>query len=153
VTQSVPGVSRNTRQRAEILSLLDEANDFQSAQRLHHALLERGARVGLTTVYRTLQILAEAEEIDTMRLPGGEQLYRRCSKPTHHHHLVCRQCGSTVEIAGPAMERWAENVAAEHGFTEVSHTIDLFGLCAACSRAHAAAAANPQAQHPDAQNA
>lgn len=134
MTQTVPGASRNTRQRAEILSLLAEASDFQSAQRLHQALQKRGARVGLTTVYRTLQILVEAEEIDTMRLPAGEQLYRRCGRPSHHHHLVCRQCGSTVEIAGPAMERWADKVAAEHGFTEVSHTIDVFGLCRNCSR-------------------
>jgi Fur family ferric uptake transcriptional regulator len=134
MTYSVPGASRNTRQRAEILILLDEASDFQSAQRLFLALKDKGARVGLTTVYRTLQILAEAEEIDTMRLPNGEQLYRRCNRPTHHHHLVCRECGRTEEIAGPAIERWAHTVAAEHGYTDVSHTIDIFGLCPRCAR-------------------
>jgi Fur family ferric uptake transcriptional regulator len=129
----VPGAARNTRQRAEILGVLDETADFSSAQRLHHLLQERGARVGLTTVYRTLQILAEADEVDTMRLPSGEQLYRRCNRPSHHHHLVCRECGSTVEIAGPAIERWADKVAEEHGFTAVSHTIDLFGVCPKCT--------------------
>lgn len=134
MTPSVPGTSRNTRQRAEILTLLDEASDFQSAQRVYHQLRERGARVGLTTVYRTLQILADADEVDTMRLPGGEQLYRRCSRPSHHHHLMCRECGTTVEIAGPTIERWAEKVAEENGYTEVSHTIDLFGVCPKCSR-------------------
>lgn len=135
---TVPGATRNTRQRAEILGLLDETADFSSAQRLHHLLRERGARVGLTTVYRTLQILAEADEIDTMRLPSGEQLYRRCQRPTHHHHLVCRECGRTVEIAGPGIERWADRVAEEYGFTEVSHTIDLFGVCPACTGGDAA---------------
>jgi Fur family ferric uptake transcriptional regulator len=129
----VPGTSRNTRQRTEILTLLDESSDFQSAQRVYLALRDRGAKVGLTTVYRTLQILAEADEVDTMRLPGGEQLYRRCSRPSHHHHLVCRECGNTVEIAGPAIERWADKVAEEHGYIEVSHTIDLFGVCPGCA--------------------
>lgn len=134
MTPTVPGASRNTRQRALILSLLNEATDFQSAQRVYHELRDRGAKVGLTTVYRTLQMLAEADEVDTMRLPSGEQLYRRCTRPSHHHHLVCRECGNTVEIAGPAIERWADRVAAEHGYTEVSHTIDLFGVCPECTR-------------------
>lgn len=137
MTPTVPGTSRNTRQRTEILALLDEASDFQSAQRVYHQLRERGARVGLTTVYRTLQILADADEVDTMRLPGGEQLYRRCSRPSHHHHLMCRECGTTVEIAGPTIERWAEKVAEENGYTEVSHTVELLGVCPKCTRRRA----------------
>lgn len=142
MTQNVPGASRNTRQRTEILSLLDDVNGFQTPQQTHQALRDKGVRVGLTTVYRTLQLLADSEEIDTMRLPTGEQLYRRCARPSHHHHLVCRQCGNTVEIAGLATERWAEKVAAENGFTDVSHTIDLFGLCPACSRRRTATPAS-----------
>ena len=134
MTPTVPGTSRNTRQRAEILGLLDEASDFQSAQSVYHQLRDRGAKVGLTTVYRTLQILAEAAKVDTMRLPNGEQLYRRCSRPSHHHHLVCRECGNTVEIAGTAIERWADKIAEEHGYTEVSHTIDIVGVCPRCMR-------------------
>ena len=80
-----------------------EAEGFHSAQELHAMLRDRGERVGLTTVYRTLQGLADAGEIDVMRPPGGEHLYRRCSQG-HHHHLVCRSCGRTVEVEGPAVE-------------------------------------------------
>jgi Fur family ferric uptake transcriptional regulator len=69
-----------------------------------------------------------------MRRPDGEQLYRRCGREQHHHHLVCRSCGRTVEVAGPAVERWAERQAAEHGFTDVAHTLEIFGTCAACAR-------------------
>ena len=96
-------------------------------------LRERGERVGLTTVYRTLQGLAESGEIDVMRPPGGEHLYRRCSEG-HHHHLVCRDCGRTVEVEGPAVEHWAERVAAQHGYVGVSHTLEIFGTCPACAR-------------------
>lgn len=127
------GMTRHTRQRARVLDLLAATEEFRSAQQLHADLRDRGAAVGLTTVYRTLQLLADAGEVDQMRLPGGEQLYRRCSHTRHHHHLVCRRCGATVEVEGPAVERWAQALAAGHGFTDVSHTLEIFGLCAACS--------------------
>ncbi|MEU5567385.1 MULTISPECIES: Fur family transcriptional regulator [Micromonospora] len=123
---------RNTRQRSAVSALLAEVEGFHSAQDLHSMLRDRGERVGLTTVYRTLQGLADAGEIDVMRPPGGEHLYRRCSEG-HHHHLVCRVCGRTVEVEGPAVESWAERVAAQHGYADVSHTMEIFGTCPGCA--------------------
>jgi Fur family ferric uptake transcriptional regulator len=126
-----PG-ARNTRQRGAVSALLAEVEGFHSAQELHAMLRSRGDAVGLTTVYRTLVALADAGEIDVMQTPGGESLYRRCSDG-HHHHLVCRSCGRTVEVLGPAVESWAEKVAAQHGYADVSHTLEIFGTCPACS--------------------
>ncbi|WP_326556324.1 Fur family transcriptional regulator [Micromonospora sp. NBC_01796] len=123
---------RNTRQRSAVSALLAEVAGFHSAQDLHGMLRDRGERVGLTTVYRTLQGLADAGEIDVMRPAGGEHLYRRCSDG-HHHHLVCRGCGRTVEIEGPAVENWADRVAARHGYADVSHTLEIFGTCPDCA--------------------
>lgn len=123
---------RNTRQRRTVSALLDEVSGFHSAQDLHGMLRQRGERVGLTTVYRTLQGLADSGEIDVMRPPGGEHLYRRCSRG-HHHHLVCRDCGRTVEVEGPAVENWADRVAAQHGYADVSHTLEIFGSCPGCT--------------------
>ncbi len=124
---------RNTRQRGAVAALLDEVEGFTSAQDLHAMLRTRGERVGLTTVYRTLQAMADAGDVDVMRPPGGEHLYRRCSDG-HHHHLVCRSCGRTVEVLGPTVEVWADKMAAQHGFTDVSHTLEIFGTCPACAR-------------------
>jgi Fur family transcriptional regulator, ferric uptake regulator len=123
---------RNTRQRGAVTALLADVDEFATAQELHAKLRERGERVGLTTVYRALQALADAREVDVMRLPSGEQLFRRCSRG-HHHHLVCRSCGRTVEVAGPAVESWAQRVAAENGYADVSHTLEIFGTCPACA--------------------
>jgi Fur family ferric uptake transcriptional regulator len=131
-TPTVPG-RRSTKQRAAVASLLEQLDDFRSAQDLHEELRTRGEGIGLTTVYRTLQSLADAGEIDVLRIDSGEAVYRRCSRH-HHHHLVCRNCGRTVEVEGPAVEKWAEKVAAENGFTAVSHTVEVFGTCAACTR-------------------
>ena len=123
--------ARSTRQRAAVSAALDEIEDFRSAQEIHDLLGRRGEPVGLATVYRTLQRLAEAGEVDLLRTEDGEAIYRRCS-PAHHHHLVCRHCGATVEVEGPAVERWTRTIAEEHGYAEVSHTLEIFGVCGSC---------------------
>lgn len=122
---------RNTKQRYAVAGLLADVDDFRTAQELHGLLRDRGERVGLTTVYRTLQTMADAGELDVMRLPSGEQLFRQCSRG-HHHHLVCRACGRTVEVAGPTVESWADRIANEHGFVDISHTVEVIGTCSDC---------------------
>ncbi|TCK21238.1 Fur family transcriptional regulator [Pseudonocardia endophytica] len=128
-----PRGQRATRQRAAVSALLDRIDDFRSAQELHEELRRTGEGIGLTTVYRTLQTLADGGEVDVLRTAAGEAVYRRCETAEHHHHLVCRRCGAAVEIEGPTVESWTEKVAAEHGFTEVGHTLEIFGLCRTCS--------------------
>ncbi|MGW0229553.1 Fur family transcriptional regulator [Actinopolymorpha singaporensis] len=125
---------RATRQRAAVAEVLEGVEDFRSAQDIHALLRDRGENVGLTTVYRTLGSLADAGQVDAIRTDDGETVYRRCATARHHHHLVCRDCGRTVEVEGPAVERWAESVAAEAGFVDVTHTVEVFGTCAACAR-------------------
>jgi Fur family ferric uptake transcriptional regulator len=101
-----PTAQRNTKQRSAVSAVLNDVEGFNSAQELH--------------------------EIDVMRPPGGEHLYRRCSQG-HHHHLVCRACGKAVEVEGPAVESWADRVAAQHGYVDVSHTMEIFGTCPDCA--------------------
>ena len=125
---------RSTRQRAAISALLENLDEFRSAQELHDELRRAGEGIGLTTVYRTLQSMAAAGLVDSLRTDTGETVYRRCSAH-HHHHLVCRSCGSTVEVSGGDVETWAAEVAHAHGFSDVSHTIEIFGLCSDCTPA------------------
>jgi Fur family ferric uptake transcriptional regulator len=125
---------RPTRQRAAVRAVFQDLDGFLSAQDVHARLRATGDGVGLSTVYRAVQSLADDGELDTIRTDSGEALYRRCSRQ-HHHHLVCRGCGLTVEVAGPTVERWADRVAEEHGFAEVSHTLEIFGTCADCRAA------------------
>ncbi len=112
--------------------LLNQLTDFRSAQDIHALLRQGGQLVGLTTVYRTLQALADARQVDVIRTDDGEARYRRCN-PKHHHHLVCRNCGRTIEVDDPAVELWAEEVARGHAFTRITHTLEIFGTCATCA--------------------
>lgn len=114
---------------------LNATEGFCSAQDVYAALRADGSSVGLSTVYRHLQTLVDAGEVDVIHTPDGETTYRACghARSTHHHHLVCRHCGRTEEIEGRVVERWAASVADEHGYTDVDHTVELFGTCAACA--------------------
>jgi Fur family ferric uptake transcriptional regulator len=126
---------RGTRQAEAVTAVLDGLPGFCSAQQIYAELRGRGEQIGLTTVYRHLQVLTESGRVDSISGASGEILYRRCQSGAHHHHLTCRNCGCSVEVEGKAVERWADDVAAEAGFTDVGHTVELFGLCPQCSAA------------------
>ncbi|MFD1937231.1 MULTISPECIES: Fur family transcriptional regulator [Nonomuraea] len=124
-----------TTRRDAVHDTLRRSDGFRSAQDVYAEMRSDGAKIGLTTVYRALQALADGGKVDVLRTDDGESVYRACASGDHHHHLVCRHCGRTVEVAGPDVERWAEAVGADHGFTEVTHTVEVFGTCASCSAA------------------
>ena len=133
---------RVTKQGEAVDAVLRDADGFRTAQDLFAELRRRGESVGLTTVYRHLKVLADSGAIDVVHRPDGEAQFRLCGKGTgkgtvgeadghddHHHHLVCRVCGRAVEVGGADLEEWAERVAAAAGYTDVSHTVEIFGLC------------------------
>lgn len=122
---------RNTWQKDAVKHALGEAAGFVSAQQLHLVLRNHGSTIGLATVYRALAELATQGDADSLQSGDGELLYRACGTE-HHHHLICRKCGKTVEIEASKVESWADDVAKSHGFRNPSHTIDIFGICAEC---------------------
>jgi Fur family ferric uptake transcriptional regulator len=124
---------RVTRQRRAVSTALDELDDFVSTQELHRLLHDRGESVSLATTYRILQSMSDDGLVDVLRNGDNEAVYRRCAVEHHHHHLLCRNCGRAVEIEAPAVEQWASRVAAEHGFTEAAHTVEIQGLCPECT--------------------
>ena len=127
-------VQRNTWQREAVREALADSGGFVSAQDLH-ARLRGDTGIGLATVYRTLANFAKSGEADSLQSPDGENLFRACESTGHHHHLICRRCGKTVEIEASAVEKWARDVAAENGFRDAEHLVDIFGVCAECASA------------------
>ena len=125
-------MKRHTWQRDAVRAALGGTEAFVSAQTLHSALRQNGSSIGLATVYRALADLAEEGEADSLQ-QEGESLYRACTPGSHHHHLICRVCGLTVEIEADAVEQWAREVATRHGFTQPHHVVDVFGVCSTCS--------------------
>lgn len=124
---------RRTRQREAVITHLRDSGDFRTAQQIHADLRAAGEDVGLTTVYRALAALADSGEVDVLLAGDSEARYRACSSG-HHHHLVCRECGYTVEVTAAPVERWALTTAARHGFAQVQHTVEIVGICDTCAR-------------------
>ncbi|MFP5347247.1 MAG: Fur family transcriptional regulator [Actinomycetes bacterium] len=127
----VVSARKASRQRTAVFAFLDGEETFRSAQEIYAHLRERGNAIGLATVYRALQGMVEDGEVDVLRTDEGEAVYRRCSTG-HHHHLVCRSCGRTVEVEDGLVERWAARVGAEHGFADLEHQVEVFGVCSDC---------------------
>ncbi len=126
---------RTTRQGGAVKGALIDAGGFRSAQDVYAALRTQGESVGLSTVYRHLQAFADEGLVDVIHTPEGETTYRFCGEATqsHHHHLVCRDCGRAEEIEGRAVEKWAAAMGEKFGYTGIDHTVEVFGRCAACS--------------------
>ncbi|MBI3688202.1 MAG: transcriptional repressor [Actinobacteria bacterium] len=124
---------RVTRQGAAVRAALASRTEFVSAQELHAQLRGKGVGVGLTTVYRHLQALVDSKQVDVLQTPDGQTVYRLCAREEHHHHLVCRHCGRTVEIEGREVERWTYRIAEAEGFVDVEHTVEVFGTCGECA--------------------
>lgn len=121
-----------TRQGRAVLDALQRAEGFRSAQEIHAELRAAGESVGLTTVYRHLQSMADTALIDAMRTDDGEARYRWCATRHHHHHVVCRDCGRSEEVEAPEVEAWAAALADRLGYADVSHTLEVWGRCGDC---------------------
>mgnify|MGYP003355612720 FL=1 len=124
------GPVRHTKQKDAVMAQLRGCDDFISAQELHRKLVDSGLRIGLATVYRQLNSLVDSGAADTVRM-DGQQLFRLCGDDGHHHHLVCTNCGKTVEIESPS-ETWLRGISTKYGFTIERHTLEVFGLCSDC---------------------
>ncbi len=123
---------RRTRQRGAVLETLRRCGEFVSAQELHALLVEAGAAVGLTTVYRALRDLDRAGLVDVVRDETGERLYLRRPTEEHRHYLICRRCGHSQAVDAGDVEAWAERLGETTGFADLAHTLELSGVCGPC---------------------
>ena len=128
---------RNTPRQRALLEVLEGADRFLSAAELHSRLsaylVPQGLRVGIATVYSQLRRLVQSGTVDTLHGHDGETRYWLPRRGMHHHYLVCRSCDRALEIVADPVEEWADALGATVGFREITHTLELFGLCDRCA--------------------
>ncbi len=124
---------RMTSQRAVLLSIIQESTEHLDAEEIHRRARERGERVSLSTVYRTLDLLKELRLVDELHLWDEHHHYE--SRTTGEHcHLLCRVCGGVTELSGSAVKRMKALAAKESGFRIERAQVDFEGVCASCQK-------------------
>lgn len=121
-----------TRPRELISSILQREPRFLSAAELYERLKRDGARVSLSTVYRTLDRLRAKGEVTERTDAEGEATFMLCEPAHHHHHAICAECGRVEDVDCTAMEQFSESLRALHGFELDGHAMEFFGRCHAC---------------------
>jgi Fur family ferric uptake transcriptional regulator len=123
---------RRTRQRAAILEALLGSGEHLTPEQVHRRVARRDPEIGLSTVYRTLRLLVEAEVASERHFRDGPTRYE--ARRPHHDHLVCLRCGRIEEFERAEIEAMQEEIARQHGFHLVSHRHELYGHCRGCRR-------------------
>ena len=127
---------KQTQQRRQIVELFIGLDTHVSAEELHEAARHAGHNIGLATIYRTLNLLADAGLAEQKQFGEGRFVYEIRTPGSHHDHLICLDCGAVIEFENDEIEKLQEKVAAVHEFRLTSHRLDLFGHClkASCDR-------------------
>jgi Fur family ferric uptake transcriptional regulator len=125
---------RLTLQRMIVASALARTRHTVSAQELYDSLRIEHPLLGRATVFRTLDFLVENGLAQRFEAEGHVHVYTSCAD-NHHHHLVCRICGSTTEIDDTAVNQLIDAVRGGYGFALDHAALDFYGTCEACAAA------------------
>ena len=125
---------RVTGPRALILDLIRQEEHPLSAKTIHQKL---DGACDLATVYRSLKLLESMHMVKRFDFGDGTARFEMicCDDDGHHHHLICRQCRKVVEIPECFPHTWETQIAREHGFQQISHQLEFFGICPDCQGA------------------
>ena len=132
--------ARWTAPRNAILELLSRSSKHMSAKDVYGSLNRTHPGLGLTTVYRTLDLLVRMGLLNKLSFGSGESRYefRSGDEETHHHHLICMQCGKIIDYTDfvdeelKLIKKTEEALTRKHGFKITDHNIEFLGLCPEC---------------------
>ena len=123
---------RLTPQRLMILEAVAEQAGHLTVEDIHERVVQQYPEISLSTIYRTLETLRGLGLVTQTDMGNGREEYH-FAEQAHHHHLVCRRCGSVAELDGSVMGPVADQLLQTHGFhAEISH-FAIFGVCSGCA--------------------
>jgi Fur family ferric uptake transcriptional regulator len=120
---------KQTKQRQMIVESFLGLASHVDAEDLHRAVRKQGQKIGLATIYRTLNLLTHAGLAEQKNFQDGRAVFEVLLPNEHHDHLLCLDCGKVIEFKNADIEKLQEQVAKAHGFILKSHQLDLYGSC------------------------
>ena len=125
---------KQTEQRNAILRTFLETREHLSTDELHRLVKKTDPRIGFTTVYRTLKLLAGCGLASEVAFHDGIARYEHQYQRRNHHHMVCTECGSSVEFFSPDIERIEQEIGRKNKYLPTRHTFQIYGVCAKCQK-------------------
>ena len=123
---------KHTGQRDTILKTFLETRDHLSTEDLHRQVKKQDPKIGITTVYRTLKLLAECGLASEVAFHDGIARYEHQYNRRSHHHMVCTECGASVEFFSPEVDKLEQEIGRKHRFATTRHTFQIYGVCEEC---------------------
>lgn len=125
---------KQTAQRDVILRALLDTRDHLSTDELYRLVKKKDDTIGFTTVYRTLKLLAECGLASEVAFNDGITRYEAVYNRRNHHHMVCTECGSSVEFFSPEIERLEQEIGRANHYAATRHMFQIYGVCEACQK-------------------
>jgi Fur family transcriptional regulator, ferric uptake regulator len=124
---------KQTEQRDTILNTFLETRDHMSVDELFRLVREKDPKIGVTTVYRTVKLLVECGLASEVSFDDGVARYEHQVGRRSHHHMICTECGSSVEFFSPQVDKLEQEIGREFKFQTKRHTFQIYGVCAECA--------------------
>lgn len=125
---------KSTRQRSLIVDTFFQLDGHHTVEDLWSRVRKLDMRVSVATVYRTMKLLSDCGLVHARNFGDGQTRYEAAAGRHHHDHLICTRCGLIVEFENDRIEALQDAVARKHGFSVISHKMELYGLCRNCQR-------------------
>jgi len=122
---------RRSHPRLLIYQELSEKKTPLSPQELYRGLLKKEKKVGLTSIYRSLDLFESMGVVFRIR-NGSSVKYKLCELEDHHHHIVCKSCGNVVELSFCDISGWTKKVSEFTGYQVIDHQLNFYGICKDC---------------------
>ena len=125
---------KHTDQRDTILRTFLETRDHLSTDELFRLVRKKDPKIGFTTIYRTLKLLAECGLASEVAFHDGVARYEHQFNRRSHHHMVCTDCGGSVEFFSPEVDRLEQEIGRKHHYVTTRHTFQVYGVCEDCRK-------------------
>lgn len=125
---------KKTAQRREILNIFLNQEKHLSVDDIYAILKRKKSKIGYATVYRTLRLLKECNLAREVDLGDGKVRYEHQYEHEHHDHLICLNCGQSIEFLDKNIEKLQDKIAEEHNFNSIKHKLEIYGICEKCKK-------------------
>jgi Fur family ferric uptake transcriptional regulator len=121
-----------SRQREQILNAFIRLENYPTIDDLYGSIREKGSKIGLATVYRTMKVICDSGLARELNFGDGLRHFESTSRFQHNLYLICTECGKITGVTSPEIDRFQKRLSNKSNFTSIENTMKIFGICSDC---------------------